>query len=88
VLGTDRRVELRTEPLRWACSSTLGSARHHSFISLSAPTSLSASMPAASCCSRRRCSVLSPMLGALALLVGLLETWTGKIEGDKTGGSY
>jgi hypothetical protein len=26
------------------------------------------------------------MLGALALLVGLLETWTGKIKGDKTGG--
>ena len=34
--STDRRVELRTEPLRWAWSSTLGRATHHSLISSTA----------------------------------------------------
>jgi hypothetical protein len=50
--STDRRVELRTEPLRWAWSSTLGRATHHSLISSTAAAfpSVSVSMTAVSPC--------------------------------------
>lgn len=50
--STDRRVELRTEPLRWAWSSTLGRATHHSLISSTAAAfpSVSVSMAAVSPC--------------------------------------
>jgi hypothetical protein len=55
--GTDSRVESRTEPLRWACSSTFGSATHHSLIFFSASGFLSVPM-AALLLNRRLCPLV------------------------------